>query len=186
MVVNKIKCRSCKTHFEPIYRNGIIVSRLCLSCLSAKAKKKVNSDKAKEKKQAKDKLKTKSEWLLDLQKIFNEFIRLRDRGKTCISCENILSGKYDSGHYFTVGAYPNLRVNEDNAHGQCVWCNQHKHGNISEYSLNLPKRIGKERFESLLSIRNEPLNLSIPEIKSLIVEYKQKVKSLKCEEKDIR
>jgi len=34
-------CRSCKSEFEPIYRNGIIVSRLCVSCLSKKGKEKM-------------------------------------------------------------------------------------------------------------------------------------------------
>lgn len=174
-----IKCRKCKSYFEPIYRKGIILSRLCLSCLSAKARERVKTDKLRETIELKEKLKTKSQWLNDLQKIFNEFIRLRDKNKICISCGKPLRGKYDAGHYFTVGAYPNIRFNEDNVHGQCVECNQHKHGNITEYSLYLPKRIGQERFDKLLEERNNPLSMTIPEIQEKIKYYKEKVKQLK-------
>lgn len=174
--VKLLKCRSCKKDFEPLYRNGIIVSRLCLSCITAKAKHKVHRDNAKEKVKAKERLKTHSEWLNDLQKVFNKYIRLRDIGKPCISCNNPLIGKYDAGHYFSVGAYPNLRFNEDNVHGQCVACNQHKHGNGNEYSLMLPIRIGQERFDNLLKSRNEPLKLTTEEIKEKIAYYKSKIK----------
>ncbi|MDR1089916.1 MAG: recombination protein NinG [Prevotella sp.] len=165
-----IKCRSCRQDFEPLYRNGIIVSRLCLSCLTEKARHKVKTDKAKEK------LKTHSMWLNDLQKVFNKYIRLRDKGKPCISCGCTLTGKYDAGHFMSVGAYPNIRFNEDNVHGQCVACNQHRHGNTTEYSLSLPMRIGIERYERLLQIRNEPLKLTTGEIKEKINYYKLKIK----------
>lgn len=174
-----IKCRKCKSNFEPIYREGIIISRLCLSCLWAKARAKVRKDKVREKIELKEKLKTKSEWLKDLQKVFNEFIRLRDKNKPCISCGKPLIGKYDAGHYFTVGSYPNIRFNEDNVHGQCVECNQHKHGNINEYSLHLPNRIGQEQFNKLLEDRLKPLNLTLSEVKDLIKKYKEKIKQLK-------
>lgn len=171
-----IKCKSCKSNFEPIYRNGIIVSRLCLSCLISKGKDKIRKEKQREKVKAKEKLKTHSEWLNDCQKVFNTYIRLRDKDKPCISCGCSLVGKYDAGHYFTVGAYPNIRFNEDNVHGQCVACNQHRHGNTTEYSLSLPMRIGIERYERLLEIRNIPLKLTIEEIKDKIKYYKLKIK----------
>lgn len=174
--IKQIKCRSCKQSFEPTYRNGIIVSRLCFSCIIDKAKHKIKREKTKERDKAKEKLKTHSEWLNDLQKIFNKYIRLRDKDKPCISCGCSLVGKYDAGHYFSVGAYPNIRFNEDNVHGQCVACNQHKHGNTIEYSLSLPMRIGIERYETLLQIRNEPLKLTIEEIKEKIKYYKLKIK----------
>lgn len=180
--MKKRKCRSCKEEFEPIVHNGLVRSAFCLSCVTAKAKENVAKRKAKEwkkeKKARKERLKTYSEWLNDYQKIFNKAIRLRDKNKTCISCCGPLGRNFDAGHYFSVGAYPNLRFHEDNVHGQCVACNQHKHGNVSEYVIQLPKRIGQERFDKLLELRNEPLKLTIEEIKLLITECKQKVKAL--------
>lgn len=169
----QIRCRVCKESFNPLYRNGIIISRLCITCLSAKGKKKIWKE---EKKKIKDSLKTKSEWLNDLQRVFNKYIRERDKNKPCISCDCKMTGKFDAGHYFTVGAYPNIRFNEDNVHGQCVACNQHRHGNITEYSIRLPIRIGQERFDQLLIDRSKSLNITIEEIKEKIAYYKQAVK----------
>lgn len=175
-----IICRSCKKSFDPCRdrNNNIIKSRLCNSCLTKKTLAKLEEAKKAKHREIKEKLKTKSDWLRDLQKVFNKYIRLRDKNKPCISCNKPLVGKYDAGHFFTVGAYPNIRIHEDNVHGQCVECNQHKHGNTSEYGLNLPLRIGKERFANLLEARNKPLNISIPEIKEKISYYKDKIKQL--------
>lgn len=179
-----MKCKGCGNEFTPIYRNGILVSKLCISCLVKKGKDKIRKKEKAENKQIREKLKTKSEWLNNLQRVFNKYIRLRDKDKPCISCGSPLSNKFDAGHFFSVGAYPNLRFYEDNVHGQCVCCNQHKHGNTSEYAINLPIRIGKERFEKLLSERNNILNLSIEGIKDKISYYKQKCKELEYESRN--
>jgi hypothetical protein len=144
-----------------------------------KYEKQIRIENAKNKKAILDSIKSHSKWLNDLQKVFNTYIRLRDADQPCISCNRPLKGKYDAGHFFSVGAYPNLRFNEDNVHGQCVHCNQHKHGAISEYAINLPERIGMYRFESLKIKRTQPLKLSIPDIKEMIDYYKLKVKRLK-------
>ena len=173
-----MKCKSCKSEFEPVKRNGIIVSKYCFSCLITKGKEKRVKEARKEKKDAQEALKTHSEWLNDLQRVFNTYIRERDKGKPCISCGNPLTGKFDAGHYFSVGAYPNLRFNELNVHGQCVACNQHKHGNINEYSINLPLRIGNTAFDDLLNDRNKQKKLSTVEIKELIKRYKELKKEL--------
>jgi ssDNA-binding Zn-finger/Zn-ribbon topoisomerase 1 len=117
----------------------------------------------------------------ELQKVFNEFSRLRDSKEPCISCGKPLPVKYDAGHFYSVGSYPNLRFNEDNVHAQCVECNQHKHGNLLEYAPRLTERIGFERASKLMVLRNEPLRLSLDEIKQLIEQYKWKVKTLKLQ-----
>ena len=171
-------CKDCKTEYEPIYHNGILVSKLCLKCLSKKGKQKLNKEWKKEKSEIIERLKTKSDYLNELQKIFNKYIRLRDFGKPCISCGNQLREKYDAGHCYSVGAYQNLRFNEDNVHGQCVACNQHKHGNVSEYVINLPLRIGLERYELLLDKRKEPQNYTVSDLKELIEVYKTKIKKI--------
>ena len=176
MKVYKRKCKNCKKSFEPKRANQIVC---CYECAIGFQKKQKANRWKKEKRQLKESLKTHKDWLKDLQIIFNTFIRLRDKDRPCISCYSPLVGKYDAGHFFSVGAYPNLRFNEDNVHGQCVHCNQHKHGNINEYRINLPTRIGQEAFDKLEANRNEPLKLSIPEIKELIAEYKEKIKSVK-------
>jgi hypothetical protein len=131
--------------------------------------------------QMRENIKSVSQYRRELQKVFNEFIRLRDRNEPCISCDKKLPVKYDAGHFYSVGAYPNLRFNEDNVHGQCVECNQHRHGNLLEYAPRLTERIGFERASKLMVLRNEPLRLSLEEIKKLTEEYKCRVKTLKLQ-----
>lgn len=168
-------CKTCKSEFEPIYRNGLLISKFCIKCVLTKSRKEQNKLIFKEHKEAKEKLKTHSDYIKELQKIFNTYIRLRDEKKPCISCKKPLIGKYDAGHYYPTSSYPNLRFNENNVFGQCVECNQHKHGNLTEYTINLPERIGLEQFEYLKSIRNISTKYTIAELKELIETYKIKV-----------
>lgn len=183
MVIKVLKCRSCKQEFEPLYRDGLVLSRLCIKCLIEKKRTIDKRQQKRELKAQKDKLKTHSEWLKILEKVFNEYIRLRDKGDPCISCGQPYGTFTESaGHFFTVGAYPNLRFNEDNVHLQCWWnCNKNKSGNIAEYLPNLINKIGIDRYNKLLEARKEPLKLSIEEIKEQIVIYKNKVKQLKTQ-----
>jgi len=184
-----MKCK-CGNEFEPMTTyNSTIKQKQCLQCLikhgNEKRKKDSKKDWQKEKSELKAKLKTHSEWLKDLQAIFNTYIRERDKGKPCISCDTPLKGKFDAGHFFSVGAYPNIRFNEDNVHGQCVYCNQHKHGNINEYAIRLPYRIGQERYDNLLISRNESNKLTTAEIKDKIAYYKEKVKFIQLNRIDL-
>ena len=54
----------------------------------------------------KEKLKSRSDWLKDLQRVFNEFIRLRDADLPCISCGRYHQGQWHAGHYRSVGGLP--------------------------------------------------------------------------------
>ena len=126
----------------------------------------------------KEALMTHKDYVQKLQPIFNKFIRLRDRNQPCISCGSPLPKKYDAGHCFPAGHYSNLRFHEDNCHAQCIVCNQHKHGNQSEYLIRLPERIGIAKYERLLSKRHENTKLTINELKTLIIKYREKTKIL--------
>ena len=148
----------------------------CIKSFNEWVKVKNQKDWNKEKKERKEALKTNSDYVRELQVVFNTFIRLRDKDKLCISCPNGLKGKYDAGHYHSVGSYPELRFNEDNVSGQCVHCNQHKRGNLIEYSINLPLRIGKKRFNRLTELKNIPRKYTIQELKGLKELYKLKIK----------
>jgi hypothetical protein len=121
---------------------------------------------------------TKSDYLNICQKVFNTYIRTRDKDKNCISCNKKLVGKYDAGHFFSVGAYPNLRFNENNVFGQCVHCNRDKHGNVKEYDLRLQNILSIEEYNQLLNDRNKPALLTIEDIKELIAIYRVKTKEL--------
>ena len=180
MKLNKRKCKECGEVFQKLRPLQYLCSP---NCASQNAKKEREKKEAKEwkqrKKVAKEKQKTKQDYEKELQKVFNFFIRLRDKDKPCISCNRPLIGKFDAGHYFPVGSYKNLRFSEENVFGQCVHCNQHKHGNLNEYTINLPLRIGEDNFNQLIKDRLIERHYSIPELIQLKVIYKEKIKKLK-------
>lgn len=150
------------------------------------AKSSLDKRKAKEKTQARKVdmeklklLKTRSEWLKELQVIFNRFIRLRDAGLSCISCGAPDDGsrQMQAGHYKTVGAHPALRFDEGNCHSQCSRCNNFLSGNLLPYRVALIAKVGQAEVDRLES-KHEPLKLTIPEVQDLIAQYKLKVKAL--------
>jgi len=171
------KCLVCKDKFTPQNNIQIVCGP---ACAIKYMKKQRTKEWQKEKKVIKQSLETKKDVLKAAQIVFNTYIRLRDKNKPCVSCGKKLVGNdVNASHFFSVGAYPNLRFNEDNVHNSCISCNKHKHGNQKEYDLRLPNRIGVERYNKLLEDRHKPLKLSFDEVKELIAIYKQKIKELK-------
>jgi hypothetical protein len=125
--------------------------------------------------EAKQKLKTKSDHLREAQTIFNKYIRLRDKADPCISCGRYHAGQNHAGHYRSVGAAPELRFNEDNCHLQCAPCNNHRSGNAIDYRINLVKKIGVERVE-FLEGKHEPKKYTIDDIIDIKSSYRQKIR----------
>ena len=171
------KCKNCKQEYKKYQPLQTVCGYECSIELS-KARMETKKAKAwaKEKSKRKEALKTNSDYVRELQAIFNMYIRLRDKHKGCISCGKSLLGKYDAGHYYSTGSYPELRFNEDNVHGQCVHCNQHKRGNLLEYRERLKDRIPTDRFVTLNMLKNTPRKYTIEELKELKEVYKQKIK----------
>lgn len=179
--LGKRKCDWCKNEFQ---KTRSIQPACSFDCLIKLSKEKVKKDRAKlereEIKELKSNLLTRSDWLKLLQTVFNTFIRERDKNQPCISCGCKMEGrKGDASHYYSVGNHSGVRFNEDNVHLSCVPCNQHLHGNIAEYSIRLPVKIGLERFSYLEKIRHCEMRLTIPEIQEQIKIYKDKIKSLR-------
>lgn len=175
------KCVVCKDKFTPQNNTQIVCNP---ACAVEYMKRQRSKEWKQQKKEIKQKLETKSEVLKAAQIVFNTYIRLRDKGKPCISCGSKLGKTYHAGHMFSVGSYPNLRFHENNVHGQCIECNLHKHGNVKEYDLRLQNLLSKEEYSELLESRNKPLKLTLDEVKELIAIYKQKIKELKNENYD--
>ena len=181
------KCKECGAYYIKKQSTQQVCSMKCAIAYSKrkaeeKRKKLEKADRleaGRRMRARKEALKSRSDWLKDLQRVFNEFIRLRDVDLPCISCGRYHEGQYHAGHYRSVGACPELRFNEDNAHKQCSACNSHLSGNILEYRLGLIEKIGLERVEFLERKDHPPLKLSVEEIKDLIKAYKAKVKELK-------
>jgi hypothetical protein len=162
--------------FLPVRRLQSVCGFLCALELEKKKKAKKEKVWKENKKVIKENLKTHKDYLKELQIIFNKFIRLRDNGNPCISCERTDQKKYDAGHFYSVGSSPSVRFDEENCFSQCVYCNRHNHGNLLEYRERLIKKIGIERFDNLTDRRNETKKYSIQELKELITHYKIEVK----------
>ncbi len=113
------------------------------------------------------------------QKIFNEFIRLRDSHIPCISCGTTNNIQYHCGHYQPQGGYGYLRFSELNCNKQCSVCNNHKSGNLAEYRIGLLKKIGLDEVE-ILELPNQIKKWTPEELLKIIATYKTKVKELKC------
>lgn len=147
---------------------------------SLRAKKNVTLHRKKQIREKKKKLKTWKDHVKDLERIFNEFIRLRDKDKPCISCDKAPGTyKLTAGHFWPT-TYQYLRFNEDNVHGQCwYYCNKNKRGNLGEYRPRLIEKIGLERVEQLDNDRHKKLELTIPQMQELKQEYRKKIKELK-------
>jgi len=173
----KKTCKSCKCEFEPLYRNGILLSNLCIKCLAIKGRAKQKKESNKETKEAKDRLKTHKDYLKDLQKVVNRYIRTRDKNKPCVSCNTMKCEEFHAGHYIAT-THQFLRFNELNIHKQCSYCNTHLRGNLIPYRIELIKRIGIDKVEWLEANIHNELKLTIPEIKEKIIEFKNKIKEL--------
>jgi hypothetical protein len=77
------KCLVCKDKFTPKNSTQIVCSP---SCAVEYMKKQNAKNWKQEKKEIKIKLMSKSDYLNILQKVFNTYIRQRDKLKPCISC----------------------------------------------------------------------------------------------------
>ncbi|MFQ1023221.1 recombination protein NinG [Avibacterium paragallinarum] len=184
------KCKVCGTYYtKTVSSLQKVCSVDCAIKLSAeqsrkKREKMAKAERAETRKRMtalKEKLKTRSDWLGEAQRVFNHYIRLRDKDLPCISCGRFHSGKYDAGHYRSVGSAPELRFHEDNCHKQCVPCNRHKSGNAIDYRINLIGRIGVARVEFLERKDHPPAKWSVDEIKEIIKTYNRKIKEIKRE-----
>ena len=129
------------------------------------------------------------------QPAFNKFIRERDRGRDCISCgrteaEVMLTdgwktgGAWDCGHFLGVGAFPELRFEELNAHRQCKSCNggSAKYARKSrtvrnDYEARLPARIGQANVDWLLG-PHEAKNYTAADLIEITKLYRSKLKLL--------
>jgi hypothetical protein len=175
------KCKVCKSEFEPFSSLQTWCSPDCGYELSKrKEAAKIKSEAKefrKETKRRKEALKSKSEWLEEAQRECNKYIRLRDKGKGCISCGTTNPNiQYCAGHFKTRGGHPELRFHPMNIHLQCNHhCNLQKSGNIEKYRPELIKRIGILQVEWLEG-KHEAQNLSIDDIKEIKVYYREQIK----------
>ena len=175
------KCRVCRETYTPRKRLQVVCSPSC-ALLHAKQKRERERkalDKIERKaiREAKEKIKPRAAYMKETQSAFNAWVRARDADQPCISCGRHHQGKYDAGHYRSVGSNPALRFEPLNCHRQCVPCNQHKSGNAIEYRIGLVARIGAEKV-AWLEGQHEPKHYSIDDLKQIKAQYRAMTREL--------
>ena len=142
------RCKVCKDSFVPRRPLQQVCSTPC-ALQHARAKQKDSYDRARRRidRDRRDRVKTLSERHREAQGAFNKYIRVRDRALPCVSC-GAIQGQFHAGHYRTTKV-SQLRYNTWNVHKQCAQCNMMKSGNITEYRIELVRRIGEDRVLEL-------------------------------------
>lgn len=176
------KNRACGEKFVPQRLGQAVCSYPCGLAIKevnqTKARKALAEVCRKELRAAKERVKPRSQYMREAQAAFNAWVRERDAKLPCISCGRHHQGKYDAGHYRTVGSNPALRFEPLNCHKQCVPCNQHKSGDIVNYRINLVLRIGAGAV-SWIEGPHEPRKYTIEDLKAIKAECQAKTKELK-------
>lgn len=173
---------ACRASFVPQRLGQAVCNYTCGLAIKdvnqEKARKSLARVERREIKVRKEKLKSRAEHLKDTQIAFNAWVRERDAELPCISCGRHHQGKYDAGHYRTVGSNPALRFEPLNCHRQCSPCNTQLSGNIVNYRIALVARIGAEAVDWLEG-PHEAKKYTVEELKAMTADYRAKTRELK-------
>jgi hypothetical protein len=131
-----------------------------------------------EKREGRERLRSRRDWLRLAQVACNAYIRERDKYRACISCGRFNNVKRNAGHYLSVGSHPELRFDERNIHVQCEACNSFLSGNVAAYRVGLIARVGQEVVDYLEG-PHEPRKYTVDELRDLGKYYRLKLKSLR-------
>ena len=183
----KKKCKVCRDWFRPGTSTQVVCS---MPCAIMHSKQKTFSRLRRERRAAKERIKPRNKVQAEAQAAFNAFIRLRDEGLPCISCgaknpPARFGGSWDCGHYLTVGAHPELRFEELNAHRQCKWCNAGA-GRFSgksrtvqqDYRKRLILRIDLAKVEWVEG-NHQPKKYTIDDLREIKATYQRKARELR-------
>lgn len=179
------KCKVCGTVFEK-QRMGQLVCSITCGIEYRREQKRKAATKAEREAKRKERARTKAlrhrletipELTKKAQQAFNRYIRLRDRGRPCISCGAPWKDNFQACHYVPAGRSNKLRFDEANVHGGCVRCNLYESGNIRGYRIGLIERIGRARVEEL-DADHEVRKWTKEELRELAAEYRRKAREI--------
>lgn len=195
MANSKRRCGACKSYFRPEQTFPGTVSWCSPECGLIVAQKRVPAVKRKEAaqeraqtKEARERIRTLSEWVSLAQEDVNRVVVLEDRYKGCISCK---TGRVsDAGHYFHRGSKYRcspLTLDRRNLNGQCNHCNTYQGGKQHDYQIGYIARYGQAQFDGLCEYkmavdRGEIPPLTVEECKAAIASAKARLKALRQSE----
>lgn len=149
----KCKVKDCCNYFIPRSSMHSVCGPVCASKMVRDKRERAEAQRLKEQRKAdrerRREQKPLSYWAERAQRQVNRYVRLRDRGRPCVSCGTPWQPSFQAGHWLTTKARPELRYHLDNISAQCIHCNLYKSGNQQLYRVALVERIGSERVEAL-------------------------------------
>lgn len=174
------KCKMCSVRFRPFTSLQVACGIACALDYGVKERERKQKRELMEFRKNTESIGSLTK---KAQASFNKFIRVRDHDQPCISCNTLnpggdgSGGKWDCGHYRTVGACKALRFSEVNAHRQCKRCNSYLGGNYTAYRAGLINRIGLAAIEWIEGHHETPKR-SREELMEIAKHYNQKAKEL--------
>ena len=172
-------CQSCYAKW--LYNTPEGLEKLSKATLKVKQPK-LDLAKAKAEKAKKNTLQS---LLINVRTVCHEYIRLRDKGKPCVSCGQSWSSDHQAGHWKKAELYPSLKFDERNIHNQCQGCNLFNDGNVQKYSDNIHTRITQAGKEELERIAADEKKISFKwdreKLNAVREYYRMKIKQLKEE-----
>lgn len=182
-VLRQKKCKVCPERFRPWSPMQVVCGPACAEELAKQNRLKAERKHDRERKEA---IKPRGDWLAEVQTIFNEFIRLRDKDQPCICCGkyfddkvDLPGGKWDAGHWLSRGSAPHLRFVENNVHKQLKGHNRPGGCTRARFRIGMIKRIGLGAVEAL-ECDQASRDYTIADLKAMKAEYAAKVKQLKA------
>jgi len=103
---------------------------------------------------------------------FSLYIRKRDEDKPCITCGKFTAEK-DCGHFIS-RRFEAVRMDEQNAHGQCIKCNRFEYGNQFEHGVQIDKLYGEGTAEKILLKSKMLCKRSKEDYERIALDYKDK------------
>lgn len=169
------RCKNCKEKFDVKHFN----QKYCFKtdCVKEWVKTAKVENWKKTKKEWKQQDETVGKLIIKAQRVFNTWIRKRDEGQNCISC-NKPPKKKNAGHYHSANKCFATRFDPRNVNLQCEACNNNLSGNLIHYGKNLKIKIGLEEYENLDKLAQTTRKFTRQELKDIIKKYKQKLDEL--------
>jgi hypothetical protein len=178
-MLKKKRCKVCREEYQPTKPMQRVCGYDCALSLAQSERAKAEKRAAvKDRRETREKLKTRAQWLKEAQAAFNGWVRARDAELPCVSCGRHHDGQWHAGHYLSTGARPELRFEPLNVWKQCAPCNTHLSGNLVLYRAELIRRIGLEKVEWLEG-PHEPCKWTVDELKEIKARYARMAKELK-------
>lgn len=173
-------CKACKLKFAPFNTMAKVCSPACaLKIAKEKNDKQRKLTYNRETRRRKEAAKTRTDHLREAQQIFNKYIRTRDSGRPCISCDRPDNGRHQrhASHFRPTGNCTQLRFHEMNVAASCMQCNSWKSGNLTPYRAKLVQLYGED-IVLWLEAQNSPYTWAVDDLLEIKTLYREKLKEL--------